>query len=276
MPLKRGHHQFDGQFTQIPNAWIRDTRLSFKARGLLGLIMSHQEGWELTVDVLAQVNIEGKDAIRSAINELESYGYLTRRQRNNGRFGESLWITQDPVDKPVDGVADFPTTENPTTENPTTDNPLYKKTINKKTIIKKNILFNSFWEIYPRRQAMDAAEKAFNKAVRKDGLDVVMAGVEQYGNDPNLPEPEFIPMASTWLNQGRYKDPPLPPKTRTKEELDAYEAERRAQERKEKQRREQEEFSAEVERMEAQAAPPPECEHGKTIARCLICIAQQN
>ena len=35
MPVIRGHHSFDNHFTQIPNHWLRDSRLSFKARGLM-------------------------------------------------------------------------------------------------------------------------------------------------------------------------------------------------------------------------------------------------
>ena len=41
MPLIRGHHTFDDQFVQIPNAWMRDNRLSLKARGLLAQIKTH-------------------------------------------------------------------------------------------------------------------------------------------------------------------------------------------------------------------------------------------
>ena len=77
--------------------------------------MSHREGWSLSVNALASQNQEGKDAIRSAIQELEGYGYLYRTQSNEGgKFGEAIWITTDPSDLPL---ADFPTTDNPTPKN---------------------------------------------------------------------------------------------------------------------------------------------------------------
>lgn len=124
MPLIRGHHSFDNHFTQVPNDWLRDSRLTFKARGLLSLVMSHTQGWSLSINSLAAQNQEGKDAIRSAILELESCGYLSRSQTNlGGRFGETVWTTHDP--------ADLPLTENPTTENPMTVNPTPKKNIYK-------------------------------------------------------------------------------------------------------------------------------------------------
>ena len=39
MPLIRGYHSFDDHFTQIPNSWLRDTRLSLKAIGLLKIAL---------------------------------------------------------------------------------------------------------------------------------------------------------------------------------------------------------------------------------------------
>jgi hypothetical protein len=82
MPLIRGHHAFDDHFTQIPNHWLRDSRLTFKARGLLGLVMSHSAGWSLSINSIAEQNQEGKDAVRSAIAELSQFGYLSREQIN--------------------------------------------------------------------------------------------------------------------------------------------------------------------------------------------------
>jgi len=64
MPLVRGRHSFDDQFTQIPNAWLRDNRLSLQARGLLAQLMSHAPGWNITQESLAKANNIGRDAMR--------------------------------------------------------------------------------------------------------------------------------------------------------------------------------------------------------------------
>lgn len=110
MPLIRGHHFLDGKFAQIPNDYLRDNRLTLKARGLLALLMSHKEGWSLSIQSLAEHNQEGREAIRTAIKELEEFGYLERYQENaNGKFGEVVFITKDP--------ADLPLPENPTAGN---------------------------------------------------------------------------------------------------------------------------------------------------------------
>jgi hypothetical protein len=68
--------------------------------------------------------------------------------------------------------------------------------------------FNSFWDIYPRKLGKGEAKAAFVKAVDKFGADVVLEGVKKFAADPNLPAPQFVPRAATWLNQERWDDEP--------------------------------------------------------------------
>ena len=42
----------------------------------------------------------------------------------------------------------------------------------------------------------------------KFGADVVLEGVKRFAADPNLPAPQFVPRAATWLNQERWDDEP--------------------------------------------------------------------
>jgi hypothetical protein len=70
--------------------------------------------------------------------------------------------------------------------------------------------FNEFWEIYPRKQGKGKAKEAFIKATKVAHVDEVVAGAERYAADPNLPDPKFVPLPATWLNQERWDDGPLP------------------------------------------------------------------
>ena len=105
MPLIRGHHSFDDHFTQIPNDWLRDTRLSLKAIGLLAQIMSHTPGWKMSIRSLAKVNGTGQETIKSAILELETHGYLVRSEKQthneDGTFADYDFTTRDPFQNPV-------------------------------------------------------------------------------------------------------------------------------------------------------------------------------
>lgn len=69
--------------------------------------------------------------------------------------------------------------------------------------------FNLFWAIYPRKEAKGAARTAFLKACKKVSVESIIEGAKRFAGDPNR-QPEFTAHASTWLNQERWTDTPLP------------------------------------------------------------------
>lgn len=70
--------------------------------------------------------------------------------------------------------------------------------------------FDEFWVTYPKRKGKGAARKAWGLAVKKAPAEVIVAGARRYFEDPNLPEPAYIPLPATWLNQERWDDDPEP------------------------------------------------------------------
>lgn len=89
---------FERSFTQIPNAWLRDSRLSFKARGLLAMLMTHEQGWKVGITTIANdAQRDGRDSVLTAVRELEELGYLVRHpRRGGGRFTAHDWELADP------------------------------------------------------------------------------------------------------------------------------------------------------------------------------------
>lgn len=197
MPIVRQRLEFEGRFTQIPNDWLRDERLSLKAKGLLAQLLSHADGWSLSMATLAKANHCGKDAIRSAVRELEESGYLARVQNRSdgGEFADTLWVTSSPI------------AENPTPVNPTPVNPPTKNTNSKNTNL-EYALFDKFWELYPRKVGKASARKAFKKY--ESQAYAILGGLEKMLSDPNLPPIEFIPYPATWLNREGWEDAPYP------------------------------------------------------------------
>ena len=210
MPLIRGHHSFDDHFTQIPNAWLRDSRISLGAKGLLAQLLSHAPGWRISQDSLAFANGVGRDAIRTLINELLDAGYLTRsenRERTEkGYLGGYTYTTQDP-------------TAEPTWDKPTKDNPLLKKSNTKEEKLKNNERtlseFERFWEIYPKKTDKGAARRAFTTASKKTDPEVIIQRAKDYAEDPNLPEKQFIKYPASWLNAEAWNNGPLPTRKKT-------------------------------------------------------------
>ncbi|MFJ6636760.1 hypothetical protein ACIQMR_36170 [Streptomyces sp. NPDC091376] len=130
--IRRGEMAGD-QFTQIANALFRDSRLSFKAKGLFGHISTHREGWQITIANLAHHGRESVHAVTTGLEELEKHGFLRRdRDRNpDGTLGQALYcITDLPSlqstrSQPESG---YPGLADPTLADPSTKNTNRKKT----------------------------------------------------------------------------------------------------------------------------------------------------
>jgi len=69
--------------------------------------------------------------------------------------------------------------------------------------------FNLFWGVYPRHEGRAPAMKSFEKALRKTDIKTIVDGALRYRDDPNR-EKGWTLHASTWLNQERWDDDPLP------------------------------------------------------------------
>lgn len=91
-------------YTQIHNRLFRDKRLSFKAKGIFGLISTHRDGYGVTPEWIAAAGTDGPAAVRTGLRELERYGYLKREQVRNqdGTLGQMTYsITDMPSSEPV-------------------------------------------------------------------------------------------------------------------------------------------------------------------------------
>ena len=81
-------------YTVMSNHHLKNKDLSLKAKGLLSQMLSLPENWDYTLAGLSAINRESKDAIRSAVNELEKAGYIRRRQTvdRRGKFSGNEYI----------------------------------------------------------------------------------------------------------------------------------------------------------------------------------------
>ena len=112
-------------YTTICNRIFKDRRLSLKAKGLLAMLLSFSDSWNLSIKGLIAILKEGRTSIRSTMSELIEFGYVERQQiRKDNKF-----IGVDYI------VFESPKSQNLTSQNLTSQNSLQ---------VSNNIINNQF------------------------------------------------------------------------------------------------------------------------------------
>ncbi|WAX07163.1 hypothetical protein BF695P2_00033 [Bacteroides phage BF695P2] len=113
----------NSNYTTISNVFLRDIRLSCKAKGILAVIMGLPGDWDFSIRGILSITKEGRDAVYSAIKELKDHGYceVSEQKDNNGKFkGYSYCFSDEALLQPL---PENPHPENPHPENPHPENP---------------------------------------------------------------------------------------------------------------------------------------------------------
>ncbi|MEB3961249.1 hypothetical protein OKJ48_13470 [Streptomyces kunmingensis] len=101
--IRRGPMASDvlgAHYTTVFNRAVRDGRLSRRARGLLVELLSHRDGYGISLAMLLRAGPEGKAALTTALRELERHAYLRRERARDkrGRMGQTLFFLTDMPD----------------------------------------------------------------------------------------------------------------------------------------------------------------------------------
>ncbi len=65
-------------FVMMDKTFLEDTRLSFKAKGILAYLLSKPDNWKVIVGNLVNSSTDGKKAIYSGLKELKDCGYYKK------------------------------------------------------------------------------------------------------------------------------------------------------------------------------------------------------
>lgn len=93
-------------FTTIRNTAVRDKHLSFRARGLLAWMLSHESGRLITATAMVEAGLEGRDSIRTALRELEAAKYICRIRYmdRTGQWFHEMTVTDLPTTEETSSV----------------------------------------------------------------------------------------------------------------------------------------------------------------------------
>lgn len=121
--------KYDRDFTIVSNEFLKDARLSWKAKGIIAYVAMLPDDWVLNMRDLTNRATDGRDSLYSGIKELEMCGYCAKTMRRNPD-GTIAGYAYEICDKPVfvqpfteNPVTDTPQPENPDTVKPDTDKP---------------------------------------------------------------------------------------------------------------------------------------------------------
>jgi len=83
------------EYAQIPNSTLQDKSLTFEARGLLAMLLSLPEDWEIHKSWLQGQSVKcGRDKLTRMLKELQDSGYVRKKmnQRDDGKFSDIDWL----------------------------------------------------------------------------------------------------------------------------------------------------------------------------------------
>ena len=106
-------------YTVINNTVLKDTRISWKAKGLFCYLLSLPEDWVIYQSELLNHATDGRESLRNAIQELEQLGYLQieKKRDDRGHFTTIYKVIENPNSTDETNESRKPDTGNPEREN---------------------------------------------------------------------------------------------------------------------------------------------------------------
>lgn len=169
-------------FTQVSNAVLYSSALSFKAKGLYAYMLAKPDGWSFSIKRIVKETKEGITGVTSALDELKEVGLIEYTKLSTGRSEYTIYADladrNDP--KPENPIkASDPKPENPNLEKAIIGKPdpyITHSSINKEII-------NSQKKSYEEQRAPSQCENSHS--TNKAGIDSIMKKLKSHTRLPH-------------------------------------------------------------------------------------------
>jgi hypothetical protein len=86
------------RFVRIDSRSVNDATISFRARGVLAWLLEKPDDWSASIEAIARQGTEGREAVATALRELESGGYIVRRKwrGDDGKYHAECVVFEHP------------------------------------------------------------------------------------------------------------------------------------------------------------------------------------
>lgn len=202
--------KYDRDFTVVSNEFLKDTRLSWKAKGIIAYVAMLPDDWVLNMRDLTNRATDGRDSLYSGIKELETCGYCAKTMQRNPD-GTIAGYAYEICDKPVfvqpfteNPVTDAPQPENPDTvkpdtvkpdtENPTLINTNQTKDLNKPNTNQSKAANDVVGDLFPDNDLEVKPDKKKTTIFRNSDVFKLVKGNDYSEFEKLFASPEFAPV----------------------------------------------------------------------------------
>lgn len=220
MPILRVNKE--SGYTRCSNKHVHQSKtLGFGARGLLGYLLSHGDGWKFYRSVIvSDTPKEGRDAVNTLLEELIAAKHLKIEgsRADDGCFDGGEWfVSEEPMDElGKSNRCGKPAADNPTWENPQLQTNNQKQTKNIQTPLPpQGVLvgvelkevrepqypptFEEWWAAYGRVGGKAEAFKSWLKACKHATHEKLVRKAKEY-REFCIRKERYQKDGSTWLN----------------------------------------------------------------------------
>jgi hypothetical protein len=263
---------------QTMQAVWQHSRSEGRARLVLLAIADHQGeigAWP-SIATLARMTNASDRSVQRDIAELHNLGELDVQIQNaptNRQYKSNLyWVKLPGVTGPESGVTDSAsgvtdsasgvtdsasgvTAGGVLTLNRTITEPLINQ--------EQDVLFEEFWNEYPKKADKRRAQKSFISAIKRAKFEDLIAGAIAYKQSVVDTDFQFVKNPATWLNADAWENAITPSAE--------SEAAARANARKQSDLESSKLFLDEQKKLSMLSRPAPTCKHGNSIVSCGEC-----
>lgn len=215
----------DKNYTVVDNTYIKDSSLSWKAKGLFTYILSLPEDWKIYMSELVNHSTGGKEELKSIIKELVQHGYIQRDKSKDekGMFvGWSYKIIEQPEsvftrerenrqsENPTSGNTPLLSTNPILSTNEQSTTPSKPKRIKKEKEIEEKKPYGTFKNVFLSDTEYNSLKEAYTENVLLAGIEAVSVYVQ---GKPDKHYSNFNKVMLTWgieagkeaIQNGKYR-----------------------------------------------------------------------